>query len=90
MQAVLLESRSNILHAFPEIFHASRRQLLGEFMLGRASDVLDDVEVRRVGWPLKNNKLLLGKRLLYDVCCMNPRVVLLKDRFRRIHAAPNE
>jgi len=51
---------------------------LGEFMLDRASDVLDDVVVRRVGWPLKNSKLLLGKPLLYDVYSMNLRVVFLK------------
>ena len=39
-------------------------------------DVLDDVEVRRVGWPLKNSKLLLGKPLLYDVSSMNLRSCL--------------
>lgn len=53
-------------------------------------NVFDNVEVGGVVWPLENSELLLGKPLLYGVCCMYSRVVLLKDRFRGIHAKPFE
>jgi hypothetical protein len=48
--------------------------------------VLDDVEVRRVGWPSQNSKLLLDKALLHYVGRMYSRVVLLKNGVCWFHA----
>lgn len=90
MQVVLWESCPNILHTFPELVRASRCLLLGKSIFDIGPNVFDNVDVRRVDWPLENSELLLGKPLLYNVCCMHSRIVLLKDRFRGIHAEPIE
>ena len=53
---------TNILYTHVHIF--GRLLVPGESTFYVAPYVLDDVEVRRVGWPRKNSVLLFGNPLL--------------------------